>query len=210
VGVLAQMRMGQRPLLAFLVILALVSPSRAFEVADGECRRILSGDARVRIHYSSGLKAEVDPVDRDNITSQVDVFADGRRLAHKWIGGLLPLDAPAGKFIYADKDATRFYFEEGETRQLSFTFASAKGVTTSGTLEIAVKRVEKAALGECQATFATIAITTSWANNASPPAKISRLFVKELGFFIASTVERMKDGKPEVVEFRTTRLELIR
>jgi hypothetical protein len=44
--------------------------------------------------------------------------------------------APA-EFIYADKDATRFRFEEGETRQLSFTFASAKGVTTSGTLEIA-------------------------------------------------------------------------
>ena len=118
--------MGQRLLLALLAIFALLSPSQAFEVEEGACQRILTGQARVRIHYSSGVKAEVDPPDSDNITSQVDIFPDGSRLPQKWIGGggLLPLESPKGRFTYADKEATRLRLELGERRHLAFTYQS--------------------------------------------------------------------------------------
>jgi hypothetical protein len=69
------MRATLNGLVVVLAVAAPLSPSRAFEVAAGHCRQILSGDARVAIHYASGLKAEVDPVDPDNIVTQVD--ADG-------------------------------------------------------------------------------------------------------------------------------------
>jgi hypothetical protein len=168
--------------LAFVATLAFLSPSHAFEVREGECESILSGEARVRIHYASGLKAEVDPVGVDNITSQIDIFPDGRRVPQKWIGGLLPLDAPAGRFAYARQGAIRLLLEVGEARQFPFTYSSAGGRTTSGTITVAVEGLEKAAFGECQATFVTIAVTNNWAH-ADLSAKIKRLFVKELGFF---------------------------
>ena len=111
--------------------------------------------------------------------------------------------------IYADKEATRLRLEQGETRTLPFTYELLSGGTTSGTLVVAVERVNNAAFGECQATFATVQITRSWAGHAQP-AKIRRVFVKELGFFIASTVEQVKDGKPQLETSRATRIELIR
>ena len=204
------MRATRNGLLVLLAVVAPLSPSRAFEVAAGECRQILSGDARVGIHYASGLKAEVDPVDLNNIVTQVDVFPDGRRLLHKWIGGMLPLEQPAGHYVYADEDAKRFRPETGETRQFSFTFNdSIRGLTTSGTMEVAIKGADKAALGECQATVIGVDITVRWANT-SRSATIRRLFIKEFRFFVASTVETVKDRKPELVEFRATRLELLR
>jgi hypothetical protein len=204
------MRMGQRLLLAFAAILALLSPSLAFEVHKGECQRILSGQARVRIHYASGVKAEVDPVDRNNITSQVDVFPDGRKVPQKWIGGLLPLDAPAGQFAYAHKgDQPPAGGRRNAT--IPFTYTLPGGQMASGTIAVAVERVEKAAFGECQATFVTVALTNNW-NGAYAPrsTSIARLFVKEIGFFLASTVESVKDGKRELVTLRATRIELIR
>jgi hypothetical protein len=205
------MRMRQRLFLAFAAILALLSPSLAFEVQKGECQRILSGQARVRIHYASGVKAEVDPVDRDNITSQVDVFPDGRKVPQKWIGGLLPLDGPAGRFAYAHNGGINLLLEVGETRQFPFTYTWPGGQMASGTIAVVVERVEKAAFGECQATFVTVALTNNW-NGARAPrsTSIARLFVKEIGFFLASTVESVKDGKRELVTFRATRVELIR
>ena len=204
------MRLILPGLIVSLALVAPLSPSRAFEVAVGECRQILSGGARVGIHYASGLKAEVDPVDLNNIVTQVDVFPDGRRSLHKWIGGILPLEQPAGHYVYGDEDAKRFRPETGETRQFSFTFNnSIRGIATAGTMEVAVKGADKVALGECQATVIGVEIAVRWANT-SRPARIRRLFVKEFRFFVASTVETVKDGKPEMVEFRATRLELIR
>jgi hypothetical protein len=203
-------RIGQHFLLVFLAVTAPLSSTRAFEVETGQCQQMLSGTARVRVHYASGLKAEVDPVGPDNVTTQVDVFQDGRTAAHKWIGGLLPLESPGGRFVYADMGATkRLQFEPGETRQFPLTFHSTHGTASFGTMEVAVKDVKKAALGECDATFVSIMITMRW-DNSPQPAKISRLFLKEIGFFVASSVERLKDGKPELVEFRATRLELMR
>jgi hypothetical protein len=76
--------LGRPLVLAFVATLAVLSSSHAFDVREGECKSILSGEARVRIHYASGLKAEVDPVGVDNITSQVDIFPDGRRVPHVW------------------------------------------------------------------------------------------------------------------------------
>jgi hypothetical protein len=204
-----EMRMGQRLLLALFATLALLSPSHAFEVEEGQCQRILSGQARVRMHYASGLQAEVDPVDRDNVNRQVEVFPDGRRVALTWIGGMLPLKTRWGRVIYADKEATRLRLEQGEARTFPFTYELLSGGTTSGTLVVAVERVNNAAFGECQATFATVQITRSWTGHAQP-AKIRRVFVKELGFFIASTVEQVKDGKPKLETSRATRIELIR
>jgi hypothetical protein len=180
-----EVRMAQRLLLALFATLVLLSQSHAFEVEDGQCERILSGQARVRIHYEFGIQAEVDPVDRDNVNVEVVVFPDGLRLPRTWIGGMLPLESPWGRAIYADKDATRLRLEEGETRTFPFTYNKLSGGTTSGTLVVAVERVYKAAFGACQATFATVQITRSWVGD-SQPAKIRRLFVKELGFFIAS------------------------
>ena len=200
--------MRLHPLLAFLAILALSLRVRLRGHKGGVPGDPLR-DARVRIHYASGLKAEVDPIDLDNITTEVNVLPDGRRVAHKWVGGLLPLENPLGQYVYADKDATKLRLEAGETRQFSFSFNSSKGAKTSGTLEVAIKSVERAALGECQATFVNVVITTNWAQT-SQSARISRLFIKEIGFFVASRVERMKDGKPEVVDFAAMRLELIR
>lgn len=204
--------MGQRPLLALLAIIALLSPSQAFEVEEGACQRILSGQARVRIHYSSGVKAEIDPPDSDNITSQVDIFPDGRRLPQKWIGGggLLPLDSPHGRFTYADKEATRLRLELGERRHLAFTYQSGGGRMTSGTLTLSVEKVMKAAFGACQATYVTVATSTTWAGGRISSSEILRLYVKELGFFIGSTVALVKDGKPESATFKATRVELIR
>ena len=204
-----EMRMGQRVLLALFATIALLSPSHAFEVEVGQCQRILSGQARVRIHYASGHQSEIDPVDRDNVNVQVEVFPDGRRVSHTWIGGMLPLETRWGRVIYADKETTRLRLEEGETRRFPFTYELLSGGTTSGTLVVAVERVHKAAFGECQATFATIQITRSWSGHAQP-AKIRRVFVKELGFFIASIVEQVKDGKPQLETSRATRIELIR
>ena len=102
--------MGQRLLLAFAAILALLSPSLAFEVQKGECQRILSGQARVRIHYTSGLKVEVDPPSPDHIIAQVDIFPDGRKVSQKWLvgGGVLPLENPQGRFVYAEPTDLRF------------------------------------------------------------------------------------------------------
>ena len=201
--------MGQRLFLALFATLSLLSPSHAFEVEEGQCQRILSGQARVRMHYASGLQAEVDPADRDNVNLQVEVFPDGRRVSHTWIGGMLPLETRWGRVIYADKEATRLRLEEGETRIFPFTYELRSGGTTSGTLVVAVERVHKAAFGECQATFATLQITRSWSGHAQP-AKIRRVFVKELGFFVASIVEQVKDGKPQLETSRATRIELIR
>ena len=201
--------MGHRLLLALFATLALLSPSHAFEVEVGQCQRILSGQARVRIHYASGHQSEIDPVARDNVNVQVEVFPDGRRVSHTWIGGMLPLEARWGRVIYADKEATRLRLEEGETRTFPFTYELLSGGTTSGTLVVAVEQVHKAAFGECQATFATLQITRSWSGHAQP-AKIRRVFVKELGFFIASIVEQVKDGKPQLETSRATRIELIR
>ena len=45
---MTEMRMGQRLLLVLLATLARLSPSHAFEVEEGQCQRILSGQARVR------------------------------------------------------------------------------------------------------------------------------------------------------------------
>ena len=206
---MTEMRMGQRLLLVLLATLARLSPSHAFEVEEGQCQRILSGEARVRIHYASGHQSEVDPVDRDNVNLQVEVFPDGRWVSHTWIGGMLPLETRWGRVIYADKEATRLRLEEGETRTFPFTYELLSGGTTSGTLVVAVEQVHKAAFGECQATFVTLQITRSWSGHAQP-AKIRRVFVKSLGFFIASIVEQVKDGKPQLDTSRPTRIELIR
>jgi hypothetical protein len=205
------MRMGRSVHLALLATVTLTWPSHAFEVEDGACRPILSGQARVRIHYTSGLKVELEPVDRDNVTSEIDVFPDGKRVPQKWVGGggLLPLENPNGRFAYIDTQATRLSFEPGETRQLPFTYTSAGGRTASGTIELTVEEVKRAAFGACQATFVTVKTSTNWAD-AKLASRIVRLYVKELGFFIASTVDRMKDGKLETVTFRATRVELMR
>ena len=95
--------MGQRVLLSLFATIALLSPSHAFEVEVGQCQRILSVQARVRIHYASGHQSEIDPVARDNVNVQVEVFPDGRRVSHTWIGGMLPLEARWGRVIYATR-----------------------------------------------------------------------------------------------------------
>jgi hypothetical protein len=204
--------MGYRFLSVLLTILALSRPSSAFEVEQGECERILSGKARVRIHYASGVKADVEPADTDNVTSQIDIFPDGRRVPQKWIGGggLLPLESPKGRFAYADKEAIWLQFELGEARQFAFTYTSAGGRTASGTIAVSIEEVKKAAFGGCQATYVTVATTTTWANGLISSSRILRLYVKELGFFVASTVEVVRNGKPESVTFRATRVELLR
>jgi hypothetical protein len=58
----------------------------------------------VRIHYTSGLKVEVDPPSPDHIIAQVDIFPDGRKVSQKWLvgGGVLPLENPQGRFVYAE------------------------------------------------------------------------------------------------------------
>jgi len=201
--------LGGRLLLPFLAILGSLAPAHAFDIREGECRRILSGQERVRIHYASGLKAEVNPAGPDNIVSRVEVFPDGRREAHKWIGGVFLLENHRGRYIYADKDATRLPFAPGEKRQSSFTFIANDGATRSGTIVVAVETVEKARFGECEATYARIATTLSWAHSLQY-AKVSRLFVMEVGSVIEQTVEQVKDGRPELTTFRATRIELIR
>ena len=201
--------MGQRLLLAFAAILGLLSPSLAFEVQEGECQRILSGQARVRIHYTSGLKVEVDPPSPDNITAQVDIFPDGRRVSQKWLagGGVLPLENPQVRFTYAEPTDVRF--ELGETRRFSYTLKRADGSASSGTMVLAIERVEKAAFGECQATF--VEITTAAADaQGRRYSLIRRLFVREIGFFTTSTIEVVREGKSMPVTFEATRIELIR
>jgi hypothetical protein len=201
--------MVQRLLLVLLAIAAPTTPSLAFEVEQGQCQRILSGQARVRIHYDSGIMAELEPVDANNVMSEVDVLPDGRKRAHKWIGGgLLPLENPNGKFTYADREATVFLFEVGEARRLSFTFSPTAGRTTSGTVAVVVEQVEKRAFGECQATFITIAITVTWAH-AAQSTRLSRLFVREFGFFVESVAEQVRDGKPAPIRLKAARIELI-
>ena len=201
--------MCRRLFLAFVAILALLSPSRALEVEKGECQRILSGQARVRIHYTSGLKVEVDPLGLDNIMAQIEIFPDGRRVPQKWLigGGLLPLESPHGRFIYAEPTDLRF--ELGETRQFSYTLKLTDGRTSSGTMVLAIESVKKEALGECQATFVTITNATGGADGRRY-SQIRRLFIQEIRFFIASTIELVKDGRPMSVTFEATRIELIR
>ena len=142
--------MCRRLFLAFVAILALLSPSRALEVEKGECQRILSGQARVRIHYTSGLKVEVDPLGLDNIMAQIEILPDGRRVPQKWLigGSLLPLESPHGRFVYAEPTDLRF--ELGETRQFSYTLKLTDGRTSSGTMVLAIESVKKEALGDCQ------------------------------------------------------------
>jgi hypothetical protein len=195
---------------ALIALLALGSSVGALDVEQGDCSTILSSKARVRIHYTSGLKAEIDPLRPDNVMTEVDVFPNGRRDFHKWIGGLLPLENPRGEYFYEDADATKFRIEPGESRKLAVKFISKAGKVSSGTIELAIDSVEKSDFGECQATFAQIVITTNWNHPSQPEVRISRLFVKEIGFFVASTVQSVKDGKPVVVKFDSTRVELIR
>jgi hypothetical protein len=204
--------MAYRLLFALLTILALTRPSFALEVEEGVCERMLSGGARVRIHYTSGLKAEVEPADAANVTSQVDVFPDGKRVAHQWIGGggLLPLQGPSGRFSYADPGATRLRLEPGERRQLAFTYTSPRGRTASGTIALTVEEVRTAAFGPCRATFVTVVTATTFTAGMISSSRIVRLYVKELGFFIASTIEVMRNGKREQATFRATRVELMR
>ena len=204
--------MGYGLLATWLALLALSSPSLAFEVEAGACQRILSGQARVRIHYTSGLMAEVDPPNPANITSQIDVFPNGTRVQQLWIGGggLLPLESPTGRFTYADLEATRLRLEPGERRELGFAYTSSKGGKASGTITVSVEEVNRAAFGECQATFVTVSTFTTFSHGPTSTSRIFRLYVKGLGFFIASTVDTVRNGKPELVTFRATRVELIR
>ena len=201
--------MGQRLLLAFAAILALLSPSLAFEVQKGECQRILSGQARVRIHYTSGLKVEVDPPSPDHIIAQVDIFPDGRKVSQKWLvgGGVLPLENPQGRFVYAEPTDLRF--KSGETRQFSYTLKLTDGRTSSGTMVLTIERVQKAAFGECQATFVTMTTATAGADGRRY-SQIRRLLIREIGFFITSTIDVVRDGKSMPVTFKATRIELIR
>jgi hypothetical protein len=203
--------MGQRALAAAVAILVFASASHAFDVEAGACERILSGKARVRIHFTSGVKAEVEPVRIDNVTPQLDVFPDGRRVRQTWLGGggLLPLESPQGQFIYADRAVARLQFVPGETRALDFDYRSGKGHQKSGKIALQVENVEKAAFGACQATFVTVTMSTAWTGD-SLSSKIVRLYVKELGFFVASIIDRKKDGKTDRVTFRASRIELIR
>jgi hypothetical protein len=46
--------------------------------------------------------------------------------------------------------------------------------------------------------------------DSSPAIDVRNRGVKELGFFIASIVEQVKDGKPQLETSRATRIELIR
>jgi hypothetical protein len=171
--------MGRRFFLAFVTILGLLLPSHAFEVAKGECQRILSGQVRVRIHFTSGLKVEVDPTRPDNVIAQVEIYPDGRRVPQTWLvgGGLLPSESPWGQFAYAEP--IDFRFELGETRRFSYTLKAV-----------------------------TITNATAGADGR-PYTRIRRQFIRELRYFTFSTIEVVKDGKSKPVIFEATRIEII-
>jgi hypothetical protein len=200
--------MGRRIFLAFVTILGLLSPSHAFDVAKGECQRILSGQARVHIHFSSGLKVEIDPTRPDNVIAQVEIYPDGRRVPQTWLvgGGLLPSESPWGKFAYAEP--IDFRFEPGETRRFSYALKAGDSRTSSGTMVFTVEGLEKAAFGECQATVVTITNATAGADGR-PYTRIRRRFIRELRYFTFSTIEVLKDGKSKPVIFEATRIEII-
>jgi hypothetical protein len=200
--------MGRRFFFAIVTLLWLLLPSHAFEVAKGECQRILSGTARVRIHFSSGLKVEIDPTRPDNVIPQVEIYPDGRRVPQTWLvgGGLLPSESPWGKFAYAEP--IDFRFAPGETRRFSYTLKAGDSRTSSGTMVFTVEGLEKAAFGECQATVVMITNATAGADGR-PYTRIRRRFIRELRYFTFSNIEVVKDGKSQPVTLEATRIELM-
>lgn len=177
----------------------------------GQCQRVLSRRRRVRITDDSGVKSEIDPADHMNVRAELRTLPDGRKLARKWIRGWLPLeDGAGGQFIYRtrkESDITdRLLLTEGAWSQTLFREIRGERTSFAGKVGVLVERVEEAPLGECQATFVTIAITFSGADRATP-YRLWLLFVRELDFFIAEAHEE-EHGGPRIL-FRATRIELM-
>jgi tetratricopeptide (TPR) repeat protein len=206
--------LGARNALRFLGALAVstpFAPLHAIEIEKGQCQRALSRRARVLITDDTGVRSEVDPTDHKNIRAELRTLPDGRKSARKWLRGWLPLeDGAGGQLIYRGR-------KEGNISELPLASEWSRQTIVRQIREgqtgfaakvgAAVERVDKAALGECQATFVTIAITFSGDRGVNAH-RIWLLFVRELGFFVAEAREE-EHGGPRIL-FRANRIELLR